>query len=114
MILDGYSHFVLSARTQTQDSDVFFQILSWLRNRGVQKIIKVIVREDNHGSPPSTDEIIEKCQQVSGVEVMNWVKPDLRIQTTVEVAPDVEELVLYFSGFLGICSERKDLLNFQM
>ncbi|KAK1757348.1 hypothetical protein QBC47DRAFT_399689 [Echria macrotheca] len=71
----------------------FFQ---WLREKGVERILKVIV--DDSKSPPHSDEAIEMSLKPFRVEVLDWSKPDLDPVTICNASQDLTEIVLHWSG----------------
>lgn len=84
----------------------FCAIFDWLRNTGgVKKILKIVV-EDDH--PPSTeaknfrhahsDAAIEQALSDFDIEIWDWRKIDMSIETIAKVAPNVREMHLYYSG----------------
>ena len=72
-------------------------IFNWLRDdANVKKIIELIV-DDSH-YPPHTDSQIEESVSPFNVEIWNWHKIDLCAETIAKAAPNVREVVLYWSG----------------
>ncbi|KAF3059759.1 putative intracellular serine protease protein [Daldinia childiae] len=87
-------------------ADLVF-IFRWLRSKGVQTIIQVIV--DDLGSTAHGDESIEKALSGFGVEIWNWKKRDLCSEVIINTAPNVQVVYLYWSGnnavLRGWCDE---------
>ncbi|RYP61446.1 hypothetical protein DL770_009787 [Monosporascus sp. CRB-9-2] len=72
-------------------------IFKWLgEEAGVEKIIELIV-DDSH-PPPHTDRQIEESVKPFDVEIWNWHKVDLCVETIAVAAPNVREVNLYWSG----------------
>ena len=76
-------------------SDLIF-LFNWLRNKGVKRVIRVIV--DDTLEPAHSDEAIETALGGLKVEIWDWRKIDLCIETIITAAPDAEEVCLYWSG----------------
>ncbi|PYI14016.1 subtilisin-like protein, partial [Aspergillus violaceofuscus CBS 115571] len=75
--------------------DMIF-IFDFLRKKGVSRILRVIV--DDILYPAHSDEAIEQAIGGFGVEVWDWRKFDISMDTIMDVASDVRELHLYSSG----------------
>ncbi|KAK6362730.1 hypothetical protein TWF730_000186 [Orbilia blumenaviensis] len=72
-------------------------IFDWLRERGVQKIIKVIIVDN--GDVAHSDEAIENCLKGFDVEIWNWKRVDLGADVIQYAAgTSVKEISLYSSG----------------
>ncbi|RAK81430.1 S8 family peptidase [Aspergillus fijiensis CBS 313.89] len=71
-------------------------IFDFLRKKRVSRILRVIV--DDLLCPAHSDEAIEQAIRGFGVEVWDWRKIDISIDTIMDVASDVRELHLYSSG----------------
>lgn len=73
----------------------FKLIFDLLRSKGVRKIIKVIV--DDEEDTPHSDEVIESlnCFQI---EDWDWKKIDLCSEVLYQAAPNAEKVTLYCSG----------------
>jgi len=76
-------------------SDMVF-FFNFLRRKKVNRVIRVIV--DDTIKPAHSDEAIEKALKGLKVEIWNWRKYDLCIETIVAAAPDATEVSLYWSG----------------
>lgn len=76
-----------------RDMTFFFD---WLRRKGVQRIIKVIV--DDIGLPPHSDEAIEEALQPFGPEILDWRRLDLDPVTLQRVGKNLREVHLQWSG----------------
>ncbi|KAI9779172.1 MAG: hypothetical protein M1839_007707 [Geoglossum umbratile] len=79
----------------------FQVIFDWLgEGKGVKKIIKVIAEDnvDDDSSIAHSDEVIEKALCRFGVEVWDWRKTDISIDTIATAAEDVRVVHLYSSG----------------
>ncbi|KAI1123723.1 hypothetical protein F5Y10DRAFT_285770 [Nemania abortiva] len=76
-------------------TDIVF-IFSWLRSKGVEKILQVIV--DDLGPRAHGDEAIEASTKGFGVEVWNWKKVDLCAEVIVIAAPTVRVAHMYWTG----------------
>jgi hypothetical protein len=70
--------------------DLLF-FFSWLKDKGVKHIIKVIVQDstDCH-----CDESIEKCLSPFRIDVLDWSKPDLDPEMLCNACSDIKELHL--------------------
>ena len=66
------------------------------RLKGVTTILKVTV--DDLKSPSHTDEAIERILRGKNVEIWDWKKIDLCSEVIYNVAPEVTEVHLYWSG----------------
>jgi hypothetical protein len=76
-------------------------IFDWLwEDKKVKKIIRVIVEDnvEDDQAVAHSDEAIESALRRFGVEVWDWRKMDISIDTIVTAAPDVREVHLYSSG----------------
>jgi hypothetical protein len=74
-------------------------VFNWLKDdkqKKVKTILKVIV--DDLQEPSHHDEAIEECLDGMGVEIWDWRKMDISPEVIKNVAPDVRELHLYWSG----------------
>ncbi|PYH81025.1 subtilisin-like protein [Aspergillus uvarum CBS 121591] len=71
-------------------------IFDFLRKKGVSRILRVIV--DDILYPAHSDEAIEQAIRGFGVEVWDWRKIDISLDTIMDVALDVRELHLYSNG----------------
>jgi hypothetical protein len=76
-------------------SDMVF-LFEFLRKKGVKRIIRVIV--DDTQKPAHSDEAIERALGGLKVEIWDWRKPDLCIETIYTAAPDTREVCLYWGG----------------
>ena len=73
----------------------FRLIFKLLREHNVQKIIKLIVNDDDE--TPHSDEILEELRDFE-IEVLDWKKVDLCSYVIKNGAPGVRKLFLYSSG----------------
>lgn len=71
-------------------------VFTWLRTRNVRKIIEVII--DDTIYPPHSDESIEKALRNLQIEILDWKREDIDIDTLVAAVPNVRDLRLYCSG----------------
>lgn len=78
-----------NAKTIGRKDLLFF--FSWLKDKGVKHIIKVIVQDstDCH-----CDEAIEKCLSPFRIDVLDWSKPDLDPEMLCNACSDIKELHL--------------------
>ncbi|KAI8633882.1 hypothetical protein F5Y19DRAFT_462121 [Xylariaceae sp. FL1651] len=76
-------------------TDLVF-IFSWLRSKGVETILQVIV--DDLGQQAHGDEAIEEATKDFGIEVWNWKKTDLCAEVIVTAAPGAKVVHLYWTG----------------
>ncbi|KAH0545484.1 hypothetical protein FGG08_000485 [Glutinoglossum americanum] len=75
-------------------------VFTWLSSKKVERIIKVIVEDnvqDDHAIPHS-DQAIEDSLRDFDVEVWDWRKTDISIDTIQAAAKNVREVYLYSSG----------------
>ncbi|KAJ5509676.1 hypothetical protein N7527_011819 [Penicillium freii] len=72
------------------------EVFQWLRDNGVQKIIKVIVIDDEH--PYHSDTAIEGALGGFGVQIWDWKKVDICSDTISKSSRSVKEISLYSSG----------------
>jgi hypothetical protein len=75
-------------------------IFDWLWEKGVTKIIKVIAEDnvDDDSSIAHSDEVIEEALRRFDVEVWDWRKMDISIDTIATAAKNVRVVHLYSSG----------------
>jgi hypothetical protein len=72
-------------------------ILDWLRRcKGVSRIFELRARDSLH--LPHSEETIENALRDFNVEILDWQRADLSIDTINTVAPNVRILHLYSSG----------------
>lgn len=71
------------------------QIFDLLWNKGVRKIIKIMV-EDNEDIPHS-DEVLEKLSRFD-IEEWDWKRTDLCSDVLFKAAPNARKVTLYSSG----------------
>ncbi|KAJ8131451.1 hypothetical protein O1611_g2179 [Lasiodiplodia mahajangana] len=97
------SHGSLNLPPESSGRMDYWWIFQWLRSvqthsgrKGVQRILKVSV-QDNQDHPHS-DETIEHCLRGFGVEILEWMKPDICATTIIEAVPDVRYLRMFCSG----------------
>lgn len=72
-------------------------IFSWIKKKGVKQIIHLSV-EDYQPRSHSCESIEKALKDLRVVKVWDWCKPDIDSETLIKAAPDVQELVLYWSG----------------
>ncbi|KUJ16880.1 uncharacterized protein LY89DRAFT_669327 [Mollisia scopiformis] len=77
-----------------RDDMVF--LFDWLRNKAVDRVIRVIV--DDTLDPAHSDEAIEKALWNLKVDIWDWKKIDICTETIITASPDVSEVCLYWSG----------------
>ncbi|KAF5020073.1 hypothetical protein F66182_7915 [Fusarium sp. NRRL 66182] len=75
--------------------DMMF-FFDWLKQKGVNKIIKVIVEDME--SPSHSDEAIEKALKPFDVEILDWRRVDLDPTSLSEIGQCLREVRLYWSG----------------
>jgi hypothetical protein len=78
----------------------FCMIFDWLKRRGAEKILKIIVDDvgDDRGGAHS-DQAIEYSVRDLGVEIWDWRKKDISSEVIYNTARDtVREVSLYCSG----------------
>jgi len=77
-------------------------VFEWLRRRDVRRILRVVVQDDHPISADSprahSDAAIKHALDGFQIEVWDWQKLDISIDTIKSVAPDVHEVHLYSSG----------------
>lgn len=78
-----------NAKTIGRKDLLFF--FSWLKDKGVKHIIKVIVQDSTDWH---CDEAIERCLSPFCIDVLDWSKPDLDPEMLCKACPDVKELHL--------------------
>ncbi|KAI9793750.1 MAG: hypothetical protein M1833_000696 [Piccolia ochrophora] len=71
-------------------------IFNFLRQKGVKRVLSVLV--DDMDVPAHSDESIEHALEGLKVEVWNWRKFDLCVETIRVAAPEAREVHLYWSG----------------
>ncbi|PTB62672.1 hypothetical protein BBK36DRAFT_1172427 [Trichoderma citrinoviride] len=72
------------------------KIFAMLRDRGVKRILKVTIRDNE--KRPSSDQVIQECLAGFDVRYLNWTKPDLSASVICASCPKIAELTLYSSG----------------
>ncbi len=72
------------------------QVLDWLRKKEVKKIIGLSVKDSFYD--PHSEETIEQAIADLDIEVLNWKRLDLSIDSIYDSAKNVRELYLYCSG----------------
>lgn len=71
-------------------------LFDFLRNKKVKRIIRVIV--DDKDDVPHSEEAIQRALKDFSVEIWDWQKYEICTETILAVAPDVEEVHLWWSG----------------
>lgn len=77
-----------------RDYEAIFQ---WLKNNSVKQIIHLFV-EDNKPCPHSDESIELALRDLKVIKTWDWHKSDIGSTTLLKAAPDVQEIVLYWSG----------------
>ncbi|KAF3057645.1 Subtilisin [Trichoderma lentiforme] len=72
------------------------EIFDWLKKKNVKRVFEVIIEDDL--STPHEDETIIETLKTFGVEIWNWRKYDISIDTISQAAPNVSTVYLYTSG----------------
>lgn len=80
---------------QRSRKDLLF-LFQWLRDQGVERIIKVIV--DDLKKPGHSDEAIEEALNGFQVEILDWRRLDICPQTIFKVSRSLREIHLHWSG----------------
>jgi len=75
-------------------------VFSWLRRMGVRRILRVTVDDDQ--DPPHSDTIIEDALKSFDIEIWDWKRFDLCIDTILNASPGVREVSLYSTGNLAV------------
>jgi hypothetical protein len=81
-------------RSQGRRDMIFF--FDWLRGKGVQRIVKVIV--DDLNMPSHSDEAIEEALKPFDVEILDWRRLDLCPLTISRIGKSLREVYLQWSG----------------
>ena len=95
------SQVLISEDPKTEREEVLI-ILSWLRQRGVKKILKLVV-PDCRTSPLDEDNIRLSLEGFV-IEELNWRRLDLGIEPVASLAPALGVLHLYSSGIWAVLS----------
>lgn len=74
--------------------DLLF-FFSWLKDKGVKHIIRVIVHDSTDWH---CDEVIEKCLSPFGIDILDWSKPGLDPEILCTAVPHVKEIHLRWGG----------------
>ncbi|KAK4210780.1 hypothetical protein QBC37DRAFT_390236 [Rhypophila decipiens] len=91
------TEIALTPNVSTSCWGPYQEVFDWLKDsEGVTRILKVTV--DDIGDMPHSDQAIVECLKDFKVEIFDWRKTDISIDTVQEAAPDVEELYLYSTG----------------
>lgn len=72
-------------------------VFNWLKKKEVKRIIHLSV-EDYHPRSHSDESIERALEGLKVVKSWDWCKPDIDSETLLNAAPEVQELVLYWSG----------------
>jgi hypothetical protein len=80
----------------TDDMRTLQKVFDMLRGKGVQRILKLMVRDNLRR--PCSDEVIQSCLDGFDVRYLDWNKPDLCADVVLAKAPKLVELWLYSSG----------------
>ncbi|KAL7904225.1 intracellular serine protease [Trichoderma velutinum] len=83
---------------KTRRDLVFF--FHWLKQKGVTRIIKVIV--DDLDTPSHSDDAIEEALEPFNVEILDWRRMDLDVVSLIRVGKCFREVHLQWSGNNGI------------
>lgn len=73
----------------------FFQ---WLKEKGVERIVKVEVDDMPSKTPGHSDEAIEEALKPFGVEILNWRRMDLCPLMLSRVGENLQQVTLQWSG----------------
>jgi len=72
-------------------------LFHFLRERkSVKRIVRVVVHD--HPQAPCRDDVIKTCLQEFDVRYLDWDKEDLSVDMLQDVAPQLQELWLTWSG----------------
>jgi hypothetical protein len=91
--------FLTSNRKQVSDAkgkDRFLSVFKWLNKKGVKKIIRIVVCDDQQ--TPHTEDAIGRALERFDVEELDWRKNDICSETIRHSAPNVRILHLSWSG----------------
>jgi hypothetical protein len=86
----------------SQSDDIGFRdeahsVLKWLKDRkGVRKIIEVQIADSQYH--PHSEQVIEESLEGFDVEILNWKRADLSVDSISLAAPNVKKLYLYSNG----------------
>ncbi|KAH6975043.1 hypothetical protein BKA56DRAFT_589953 [Ilyonectria sp. MPI-CAGE-AT-0026] len=72
------------------------RMFSWLRKRGVRKILEVVVIDSEESS--HSDESIQNALEGFEVEIWDWRRSDITSSVIASSSSVVKDLTLYFSG----------------
>jgi hypothetical protein len=76
-------------------------VLYWLKEiKGVKRIHELCVRDSLYH--PHMEETIEKIQDYYSIDVLDWRRPDISIDTVERAAKHVQELYLYGTGWASL------------
>jgi hypothetical protein len=75
-----------------------FLILKWLRDKNVQTVCELHVRDSVH-HPHSEEDMATLGKYFSGLEVLDWRRMDVSLETVMQAAPNLKTLHLYASGW---------------
>jgi hypothetical protein len=76
------------------------ELFGWLRAKGVKRILKVCV--DDSDDFPHRDTVIQRTLEAFQIEIWDWQKFDICIDTIYHASEDVQEVHLYSSGNLAV------------
>lgn len=71
-------------------------MFSWLRKRGVRKILEIVVIDSEESS--HSDESIQNALEGFEVEIWDWRRSDITSSVIASSSSVVKDLTLYFSG----------------
>ena len=89
-------------KNQAKDRDDVWCVLSWLRQKGVKTILKLVV-PDCISNPFDEEKILTSVRDF-GIEQLNWRRVDLCIEPIVELASTLSTVHLYSSGNWAVLS----------
>ncbi|KAJ4286233.1 hypothetical protein N0V90_013267 [Kalmusia sp. IMI 367209] len=72
-------------------------IFNWLKSKAVKQIIHLFV-DDYHPCSHSDESIEKALEDLKVIKTWDWRKLDIDSMTLLKAAPDVQEIVLYWSG----------------
>ncbi|KAH8684970.1 hypothetical protein BGZ61DRAFT_548742 [Ilyonectria robusta] len=72
------------------------RMFSWLRKRGVRKILEIVVIDSEESS--HSDESIQNALEGFEVEIWDWRRSDITSSVIASSSSVVKDLTLYFSG----------------
>jgi hypothetical protein len=77
-----------------------FLVLKWLKTKEVNRVHELRVQDSLHH--PHSEDDIAQLKEYYKVDVLDWRRTDISIDTLIDGAPQVKVLYLYGSGWAAL------------